>query len=67
MEGKNISFFSVFSSVATSSISWIRQALLKWGVKTESLRIQHKLIARYSNRNESDVTKLVATEHVRIK
>ena len=53
------------SSVAISSISWIRQDVLKWGVKTESHRIQHSTAARYSNRNENDVTGLVATEQVR--
>ena len=55
------------SSVATSSISWIRQAVLKWERNTESLRIQHSTAARYSNRIEDDVTRLVATEHVRKK
>ena len=51
------------SSVPTISIIWIKQAVLKWGVNTESLRIQQCTAARYSNRNECDVTRLVATEH----
>ena len=48
------------SSVATSSISWIKQAVLKRGVNTESLRIQHNTAAQCSYRNEIDVTRLVA-------
>ena len=35
-------------SVITSNSSWIRQAVLKWGVNTESLRIQHSTAARHS-------------------
>ena len=53
------------SSVVTSSTSGIRQAVLKLGVNMESLPIQHSTAARHSNRNENDVTRLVATEHLR--
>ena len=52
-------------SVATSSSSWVRQAEFKWGVNMESLRNQHSTAARHSFWNESNVTRLVATEHVR--
>ena len=62
---------SYYSSVVTSSKSWIRQAVrqtvLKWGVITESLRIQHSTAAQYCCKKESDVTRLVATVHVRNK
>ena len=34
--------------VANSSISWVRQAVLKGWVNTESLRTQHSTAARYS-------------------
>ena len=55
------------NSLATSSISWIRQAVLKWGVNTESLRIHHSTAARHSWNSINDVTRLVTTEHVRNK
>ena len=55
------------SSVATGSISWIKQAVFKWGVGTESLRIQHSTAAQFSYKNESHITRLVATEHVQNK
>ena len=55
------------SSVFTRTSSWNRQAVLKWGVNTESLRIQHSTAAQYSCKNESDVTGIVVTEHIRNK
>ena len=45
----------------------MRQALLKWGVNTESLRIHHNTAARDSHKSVSDVTRLLAKEHVRNK
>ena len=53
------------SSAATSSISWIRQAVLKWRVNTESLPIHHNNATRPSQNCINEVTRLVATEHVR--
>ena len=35
-------------SEATSNSSWIKQAVINWGVNTESLRIQHSTAARHS-------------------
>ena len=52
-------------SVFKSSDSKITQAVLKWGVNTEWLRIQHSNAAKHSERNDCDVTRLVATERVR--
>ena len=54
-------------SVATSNSSWIRQAVLKWGVNTESHRTQHSTAARDSYESTSDVTRLLATGQVRNK
>ena len=55
------------NSVATSSSIWIGQAVLKWGVNMESLRYQHSTAAQNSYWIGYDVTRLVATEHLRSK
>ena len=54
-------------SVAISSNKWIRKAVLEWGVNTESIRIQHSTAAQHSDWIGFDVTRPVATEHVRNK
>ena len=36
------------SSVDKSCSRWVRQAVVKWRVNTESLRIQHSIAARHS-------------------
>ena len=55
------------NSAATSSSSWVRQAVVKWRVNTESLHFQHSTAARQSYWNETDVTRLIATEDVQNK
>ena len=50
--------------VLTFSGSDIREAELKSGVKTDSLRIQYSNTAQLSDWNECDVTRLVSTEDV---
>ena len=47
--------------VASRSSSRNKQAVLKWGMNMESLRIQQIIAARHSYYNGSDVTRLVAT------
>ena len=54
-------------SVLTSSVSQIRQVVLKGGMNTESLHIQYSTAAQHCYRNDSDVTRLVAKEQVRNK
>ena len=49
------------SSVASTSITWIGQAVLKWGVNMEPLRIHHSTAARQGQNSMNDVTRLVAT------
>ena len=50
-----------------TSISRMRQAVLKWGVKPESHSCHHRTAARQSQQSESFVTRLLATEHIRKK
>ena len=54
-------------SVFISSGSQVKQAVLKRVVNTESLRIHNSTAAQPSDRNDCDVTRLVATERVRNK
>ena len=69
--------YSSFRRVATSMLrrisvfirsgSEIKKAVLKWVVKMDSLRVQNSTTAQHSDRNDCDVTRLVATECVRNK
>ena len=54
-------------SVFTSSGSQNRQAVLKWEVITESLRVQYSTSAQHSDRKDCDVNRQVSTERVRNK
>ena len=55
------------SSIAISSISWIKQAVLKWGLETKSFRNHHSTKVRRSQNSMNDVTRLVPTENLRNK
>ena len=52
------------NSVATNNKNWMRQAVIKWGVNRESLRMHHSTAARYKDGIDCDVTRLVLMERV---
>ena len=66
--------YSLFRRVATSMLrrisvyntsgSQVSQAECKWGVNTDSLRIEYSFTAQIGGRNDCNITKLVAMEHV---
>ena len=53
------------NSVFTSGGSQFSQAERKLGVNTDLLPIQYSITAQLSSSKDCDVTRLVATEHVR--
>ena len=55
------------NSIFASSSSQFTQVQRKWGVITDSLRNQYSITAQPDNGNDIDVTRLVATEHIRNK
>ena len=54
-------------SIFTSSDRQVNEAGFKRRLNTDSLRIQYSITAQLNGRNDCDVTRLVATEHVRNK